>query len=201
MTTIELKEQIAETIRHYNTKGWSPATSTNYSFKDEDGTIWVSRSGVDKSTFLPSDFITVDSEGNAIGEFVGIKPSAETLIHCVIYAHFPETKVILHSHSIYPVLISSVINERITFEGYEIQKGFDGQTSHENAIDIPIFYNTQDMQLFKQMIENNLDKITNHSFLIKKHGTYAWGKDLFEAKRHLETLEYLCQCEWMLKNS
>lgn len=199
MTTTELKEQIAETIRHYNAKGWSPATSTNYSFKDDEGTIWVSRSGVDKSQFHADDFITVNKDGLAIGEFEGIKPSAETLIHCVLYDLFPETKVILHSHSVYPVLISAVLGSTITFNGYEVQKGFDGQTSHEGYVDIPIFDNTQDMIAFKATLQEQISKIQHHSFIMRKHGTYAWGKNIFEAKRHLETLEYLCQCEWMLQ--
>lgn len=200
MTTIELKEQIAETIRHYNAKGWSPATSTNYSFKDDEGTIWVSRSGVDKSQFQANDFITVNREGLAIGEFEGIKPSAETLIHCVLYDLFPKTKVILHSHSVYPVLISAVLGSTITFNGYEVQKGFEGQTTHDAYVDIPIFDNTQDMIAFKETLQSQTSKIQHHSFIMRKHGTYAWGKNLFEAKRHLETLEYLCQCEWNLKN-
>lgn len=195
----DLKHQLAETIRLYNTKGWSPATSTNYSFKDENDAIWVSRSGVDKSQFHSSDFITVDNNGLSIGEFEGIKPSAETLIHCVIYEQFPETKVILHSHSIFPILISTVNKETVTFEGYEIQKGFEGQTTHENSIQIPLFENTQDMADFKNTLINNKTRIQNHSFLIRKHGTYAWGRNLFEAKRHLETLEYLCQCGWMAR--
>jgi methylthioribulose-1-phosphate dehydratase len=114
---------------------------------------------------------------------------------------FPETKVILHSHSIYPILISAVLGPQISFEGYEIQKGFDGQTTHENYIDIPIFENTQDMQKFKEVITEEANRIQQHAFIIRKHGTYAWGKNLFEAKRHLETLDYLCQCEWMLKNA
>jgi len=199
--SINEKELLAETIRHYNLKGWSPATATNYSFKDNEGTIWVSRSGVDKSQFSASDFITVDANGTATGEFSHMKPSAETLIHCVIYALFPETKVILHSHSIYPILISAVLGTQISFEGYEIQKGFDGQTTHENYIDIPIFENTQDMQKFKEVVTEEAKRIQQHAFIIRKHGTYAWGKNLFEAKRHLETLDYLCQCEWMLKNA
>lgn len=197
---IDLKNELAESIRNYNTKGWSPATSTNYSFKDEKGVIWVSRSGVDKSKFQANDFITVDQEGKAIGEFVGVKPSAETLIHCVIYELFPETKVILHSHSVYPILISAVLGRSITFNGYEVQKGFDGETTHDAFVDIPIFENTQNMLAFKQALLSNANKIQQHCFLIRKHGTYAWGKNLFEAKRHLETLEYLCQCEWMLQN-
>ena len=198
MTRAEVKEQIAETIRAYNMKGWSPATATNYSFKDEAGTIWVSRSGVDKAQFTANDFITVDSNGCASGDFLEIKPSAETLIHCVVYELFPETKVILHSHSVFPVLISAVLGPQITFEGYEVQKGFDGQTTHEVAVNIPIFDNTQDMTAFKQTLINEAHRIQHHSFIMRKHGTYAWGKNLFEAKRHLETLDYLCQCEWML---
>jgi methylthioribulose-1-phosphate dehydratase len=199
--SINEKELLAETIRQYNLKGWSPATATNYSFQEEDGTIWVSRSGIDKSQFSANDFMTVDSNGNATGEFAHMKPSAETLIHCVIYTLFPETKVILHSHSIYPILISAVLGHQISFEGYEIQKGFDGQTTHESYIDIPIFENTQDMQTFKAHLMEGANRIQQHAFIIRKHGTYAWGKNLFEAKRHLETLDYLCQCEWMLKNA
>ncbi len=135
-------------------------------------------------------------------EFEGLKPSAETLIHCAIYELFPETTVILHSHSVYPVLISSQLADKLIVSGYEIQKGFEGQTTHDNTIEIPIFDNTQDISAFAKTLFQNKSKIQNHTFLMRKHGTYAWGRNLFEAKRHLETLEYLCQCEWeLLRNS
>ena len=199
MTRETLKEQIAETIRHYNAKGWSPATSTNYSFKDEEGTIWVSRSGVDKSKFTADDFITVDSNGLASGDFVGSKPSAETLIHCVLYELFPATKVILHSHGIYPVLLSASVANEFVFEGYELQKGLAGQTTHEATVKIPVFENDQDMDRFKEVLLQQKDQLSNAAFAMRKHGIYAWGTSLFEAKRHLETVDYLCQCEWMLK--
>lgn len=197
----KLKEEIAETIRHYNSKGWSPATSTNYSFKKDLDTdcIYVSRSGVDKSQFYSSDFITVNHKGEPIGDSVGQKPSAETLIHCTIYEIFPETKVILHSHSVNPVILSSIMKDEIIFEGYEVQKGFDGETTHDSTVSIPIFDNTQDMIDFSKTLRSEAGKIKQHSFIMRKHGTYAWGKNLFEAKRHLETLEYLCQCEYMMK--
>ncbi len=201
MSSSLLKIELAETIRHYNAKGWSPATSTNYSFKDEMGTIWVSKSGIDKSLFQSNDFITVTNEGVSSGEFEGLKPSAETLIHCAIYELFPETTVILHSHSVYPVVLSSLLKDKLIVKGYEIQKGFEGQVSHENSLEIPIFDNTQDITAFAKTLLQKKSKIQNHSFIIRKHGTYAWGKNLFEAKRHLESLEYLCQCEWMLRQN
>ena len=106
--------------------------------------------------------------------------------------------MILHSHSVYPVLISALNQSHIRFEGYEVQKGFDGQTTHDNEVLIPIFENTQDMVAFSGVVRDNREKILHHSFIMRKHGTYAWGKNLFEAKRHLETLEYLCQCEFMM---
>ena len=189
MSSSLLKIELAETIRHYNAKGWSPATSTNYSFKDEMGTIWVSKSGIDKSLFQSNDFITVTNEGVSSGEFEGLKPSAETLIHCAIYELFPETTVILHSHSVYPVVLSSLLKDKLIVKGYEIQKGFEGQVSHENSLEIPIFDNTQDITAFAKTLLQKKSKIQNHSFIIRKHGTYAWGKNLFEAKRHLESLE------------
>lgn len=193
MSTLEFKEKLAAIIRQYNTKGWSPATSTNYSFKDENGAIWVSRSGIDKSEFTEGDFITVDYQANAIGDFVHLKPSAETLIHCNIYKMFPSTTVILHSHSVFPVLVSQSHEKAVTFEGYEIQKGFVGQTTHKDSVSIPIYDNSQDMVEFCSMLRNVQNELTNHSFIMRKHGTYAWGTTLFEAKRHLETLEYLCE--------
>jgi len=196
-TTTQLKEEIAATIRSYNAKGWSPATSTNYSFKTNETDIYVSRSGVDKSTFSATDFITVDLYGNPTGENLNSTPSAETVIHCVIYDLFPETQVILHSHSVYPVLISQQFKDFVEFEGYEVQKGFAGQTTHDALVHIPIFDNTQNMNDFAAILRKHKNRITNHSFIMRKHGTYAWGKNLFEAKRHLETLEYLCKCKHM----
>ena len=198
MKVTAFKEELAQTIRTLHLKGWSPATSTNYSFQDDDGQIWVSRSGVDKSNFLASDFITVDKEGIANGEFVGVKPSAETLIHCVIYILFPETKVILHSHGVYPIVATATSESAIAFEGYEVQKGFAGQTTHEAKVEIPVFDNTQDMTDFAETLRQNASRFSCHSFIMRKHGTYAWGKSLFEAKRHIETLDYLCQCEVLI---
>ena len=30
-----------------------------------------------------------------------------------------------------------------------------------------------------------------HGFLIRRHGLYTWGRDLAEARRQVETLEFL----------
>jgi methylthioribulose-1-phosphate dehydratase len=199
----DLKEQLAHTIRSYHQKGWSPATSTNYSFRDASDleVIFVSRSGIDKSQFHPEDFMRVAMDGHPVLEDRGIKPSAETLIHCVLYELFPDTRVILHSHSVYTVLNAQRYDTQISLRGYEIQKGFAGQTTHEAEIVIPIFENTQDMLVFSNWMKARKEEIQVPCFVIRNHGAYAWGNSLFDAKRHLETLEYLMEVDFNANRS
>jgi methylthioribulose-1-phosphate dehydratase len=189
-----MKVKLAETIRAYHQKGWSPATSTNYSFIENDQ-IWVSRSGVDKSEFSENDFIPIDNAGKVQVPFEGIKPSDETMIHVLIYRLFPEAKVILHSHSKNPVLISMKHKAHFMVQNYEVQKGFSGIQTHDCQVQIPIFDNAQDMRYFEDVLTERKSEIKQHCFIIRQHGTYAWGENLFAAKRHLETLDYLCECE------
>lgn len=191
----ENRHQLAKTIRSYNRKGWSPATSTNYSFRKSPDipTFFVSRSGIDKSNFDPNDFIEVDFDAKPTFHFEGARPSAETLIHSVIYELFPKTTVILHSHSVNSVLISEFFEKEVTFEGYEVQKAFAGQSTHDHVIHFPILDNDQDMVAFSKLMRQHEADFKNHCFLIRKHGFYAWGDNLFEAKRHLEAFEYLME--------
>ena len=199
MSKIEqLKKELAEVIRNYHQKGWSPATSTNYSFRSEEdlNVIFVSKSGIDKSKFSENDFMTVDFNGHPTPEFAGVRPSAETLIHCKLYHLFPEMMCIVHSHSVYSVLQSIKNDSFVELEGYEVLKGFEGIKTHETTVQVPVFDNTQDMDEFSATLGNNKHRLTVPAFIMRKHGTYAWGRNLFEAKRHLETAEYLFEVDW-----
>jgi len=43
-------------------------------------------------------------------------------------------------------------------------------------------------------VEETLKQYPNaHGFLLRRHGLYTWGKDLVEAKRHVEILEFLLE--------
>lgn len=194
----ETKEQLAAVIRAYHAKGWSPATSTNYSFRLEANpeVIYVSKSGIDKSQFSADDFMEVDFIGQALPAYAGIRPSAETLIHCQLYKLFPAMLCIVHSHSVYSVLQSMKNDAHVELSGFEVLKGFEGIKTHETTVHVPIFDNTQDMPAFAQVLEAEKERLTIPVFIMRQHGTYAWGKSLFEAKRHLETAEYLFEVDW-----
>ena len=196
----QMKTELAAVIRAYHQKGWSPATSTNYSFRmaDNPEVIIVSRSGIDKSAFTDRDFMEVNMQGLALPAYEGIRPSAETLIHCKLYELFPEMMCIVHSHSVYSVLQSMKHQSAVELSGYEVLKGFEGIKTHETTVQIPVFDNTQDMPHFASVLEQEKNRLRVPAFIMRQHGTYAWGRNLFEAKRHLETAEYLFEVDWKI---
>lgn len=200
-TSAPMKSNLTFSIRQLHDKGHSPGTSTNYSFKDPSNQIWVTRSGIDKSEIREEDFILLDNDGQVAEGYKEIKPSAEAEIHSVLYSLFPDVKVVLHSHSVFPIALTSLVKgNHLTFNGYEMQKGLSGITTHEGFVEIPIFDNSQDMSFFKHELTYRKMELKRGVFMIRKHGFYAWGKNLFEAKRHLESFDYLCQCEWLILN-
>ena len=177
--------------------GFGIATATNYSFKDDEGQLWVSRSGIDKSSCLDTDFITIDAQGKTLAPYEHMTPSAETGIHCALYETFPTTRVILHSHDLYPVLLAHN-KDSLHFEGFELQKGFPAVTTHHGTIQIPVFPNSQEMGDIIKHMESRKDELIYQVFMIEKHGFYTWGTSLFEAKRILESFSYLCKASWYL---
>ncbi len=195
---LELAHELLESIRFFNQRGWSPATSTNYSVRSEDPQRYIiSRSGVDKSKFELSDLILIDSEGAVLPPFTrpGVKASAETEIHTALYARFPEAQCVLHTHSVLGTVLSQELmtQRELVFEGLEILKGLEGNTTHEHREILPIVPNSQDMADILRSMENRFAPKV-HGFLIAGHGLYTWGCTVAAARRHIETFEFLFEC-------
>lgn len=198
-----LATEIVEVIHYLHQKGWSPATSTNYSFLTEilikdNITIAISKSGIDKSKFTVDDFMLIDPSGKPLPEFQEFKSSAETLLHTLIYQK-TEARVILHTHSQFATILSQYFfaKKEIIFENYEVLKGLDDIRTHQTRVAIPIFENSQDMESLSQTIDTFWRrKQSMQGFLLAGHGLYTWGKDLKTAKRKLEVIEFLLECEY-----
>jgi methylthioribulose-1-phosphate dehydratase len=197
---MELASDLLEAIRFFNLKGWSPATSTNYSIRSQKPTEFIiSRSGVDKSKFSLDDFILINGTGDVLPPFnrPGIKSSAETEIHTYLYQTFPDINCVLHTHSVLGTVLSYVLasEKQLIFDGLEIQKGLEGNTTHQLQTVLPIVANSQKMSDIIESLSPILAKDPGiHGFLIAGHGLYTWGKDLSTTKRHIETFEFLFEC-------
>jgi methylthioribulose-1-phosphate dehydratase len=82
----------------------------------------------------------------------------------------------------------------VAIEGYEMLKGLEGVRTHEHREWLPIIGNSQDMRELAGAIRATLNEHPNaHGVLIHKHGLYSWGRDLGEARRHIEILEFLLE--------
>ena len=195
-----LAQDLLEAIRFFNQKGWSPATSTNYSVRSSKPDEYIiSRSGVDKSRFALEDLILINPEGSVLPPFnlPGIKSSAETEIHTYIYQKYPQANCVLHTHSVLGTVLTQKFasEKQLRFEGFEIQKGLEGNTTHELETILPIVPNSQVMSdILKETHAHFTETPMMHGFLIAGHGLYTWGKDVATTKRHIETYEFLFEC-------
>lgn len=199
---LKLAEELLEAICFFNKKGWSPATSTNYSVRSEDPNFFIiSRSGVDKSKFSLSDLILIDETGAVQPTFKkeGVKSSAETEIHTALYKKYPDVKCVLHTHSVLGTVLSHshLPEKQLVFEGFEILKGLEGIATHELREVVPIVPNSQAMPDILRNMEGRYSD--SHGFLIAGHGLYTWGKDIATAKRHIETYEFLFECYFAMR--
>ena len=189
-------EEMTEVVRFVAQQGWVPATSSNFSARIPglEGHYAVSRSGVDKYAFGPGDVMVVDDNGNGVAP-AGARPSAETLLHTMLYDD-PGIGAVLHMHSVAATVLSmKVASKQITLTGYELLKGLSGVKDHRHKETVPILANSQDMPELAAHVEK-IRKIHPglHGYLIRGHGLYTWGRDLKEARRHVETFDFLFQC-------
>ena len=193
-------EQLVQTAWWASRMGWTPATSTNYSVRlpadAAPAYCAITSSGVDKGAIEVGHILSIDQYGNAI-EADGLKPSAETPLHLLLYRTMGAGAV-FHTHSLPAALLSYLARDegRVLLSGWELLKGLRGIDTHEAAIALPVFPNSQDMQSLSTLIEQSLSsEKACYGFLLAGHGLYTWGKDIPEAKRHLEVFEYLLQCQ------
>lgn len=190
---------IIANVRELSERGWTPATSSNFSHRMDGQHVAITVSGRDKGKLAESDIMVVDLDGNPVA--TDLKSSAETLLHTQLYKRFPDIGCVLHTHSHNQTVASRLYSGmgHVHLEGYELLKAFSGTTTHEVEIDVPVFANTQDMHTLAAQVDALLDRQPLWGYLIDGHGLYAWGRDMAEARRHLEAFEFLLGCELDLR--
>ena len=202
-TILETKEfadvakEIVATVHTLSQNGWTPATSSNFSsrIKRDDELIAISKSGTDKNSFSIDHVMVIDKNGDAYAP-LGCKPSAETLLHTMLYEDSAISSV-LHTHSANATVISMQYgNEKcIKFSDFEILKGIQGNKTHAITETVPIFRNSQDIDQVANEVRTYKKSFPKmHGFLIEGHGLYSWGASISDAKRHIEVFEFLFEC-------
>lgn len=197
-TAPELDAEVAaliEAARECGVRGWTPATSGNYSVRHADGTIRLTRSGADKRHLDASGLMVLEADGTPRDSG---KPSDEARLHVQIYQAVADAHAVLHVHSPAATVLSRTDADRgiIELRGFELAKAFPGVCSHNQSVGIPVVANDQDMQSLASSLEvvfSSTEPLP--AYLIEGHGIYAWGATVAMAFRHLEAAEFMLQCD------
>lgn len=196
--TAPFKEMAASLARlgpDFHGRGWVLGTSGNFSavLSREPLRLAITSSSVDKGELTADHILQIDGEGSVLDG--GGRPSAETLLHLAV-VRLREAGAVLHTHSVWSNILSGAYyaDGGLSIEGYEMLKGLEGVSTHEHREWLPIIENSQDMIGLAVSVEAALIQHPSaHGFLLRRHGLYTWGKDVAEAKRHVEILEFLLE--------
>ena len=186
---------LAEVGRQCYARGWALGTSGNFSavVQREPLRLAITPSGVDKGQLTAEQIVQIDPGGRVVRGSGAA--SAEASLHVAI-VRVRQAGAVLHTHSIWSTLLSdaSAADGGLVLEGYEMLKGLEGVHTHEHREWLPILDNAQDWAGSTPLVEQMLTQHAGaHGFLLRGHGLYTWGRDLAEAKRHVEVLEFLLE--------
>lgn len=186
---------LCQIAKECHARGWALGTSGNFSsvVHRQPLVLTITGTGLHKGTLSQDDFVRVDENGTVV-DGAGY-PSAETALHLLL-ANVWRASAVLHTHSSWSTIISDLHANAggLWIEGYEMLKGLEGVKSHLHREWLPIIENDQDIATLAGVVGAKLTEHPNvHGFLLRRHGLYTWGENLKQARRHLETLEFLLE--------
>ena len=192
----QLAVRLAEVSRALYARGWVLGTSGNFSavVTRDPLQLAISPSGVDKGSLSADQVLLIDEHANVASHHQA-KPSDECPLHIRVVIE-RGAGAVLHTHSIWSTTLSDLYwaDGGVSIEGYEMLKGLAGVRTHEHREWLPIIENSQDMTKLAETVGSVLrEEEAIHGFILRRHGLYTWGRDLAEAKRHCEILEFLLE--------
>jgi methylthioribulose-1-phosphate dehydratase len=193
---LRIADNVASIAKGFQLRGWALGTSGNLSavVEREPLTLAMSPSGVDKGELTAEQVLLIDEHASVISAHHA-KPSDESPLHIRIVKE-RGAGAVLHTHSIWNTMLSDIYaaDGGLSIDGYEMLKGLEGIKTHEHREWLPILENSQDMLALADSIGETLGQHKDaHGFLLRRHGLYSWGRNLAQAKRHIEIIEFLLE--------
>ncbi len=196
-------ELLCRLLRLFYDKGWVSGTGGGICAANGPKTILMAPTGVHKEEVRPSDLFIVNRMTGAV-----VRPprnrsltvSECSPIFCAIMNRRSEDQAlvvgsVMHSHALSSVLAADLAGGRddLIIEGLEMLKGIRGATNQSKHA-VPVIHNTpRERELLDQIRLVLEAPAFSEAFciLVRNHGAYIWGADLWEAKRHAEIYHFL----------
>lgn len=179
--------------RYFYQQGWMVGTAGNLSARLPDGSFWITASGRSKGQLEPGDFVRIHPNGKAEQSSPDLKPSAETAIHQVVYALFPDANSCYHVHSVEANLVSRFVKgDTLPLPPLEMLKGL-GVWQENPDCAMPIFANHLQVSRIADEIKERFTtaSVQLPALLIRDHGVTVWASSPKTASHYIELVEYI----------
>ena len=194
---LETRELLCELLRLFYGKNWVSGTGGGICGPTADGNLLLAPTGVHKERVQPEDFFVVRIQDGSVVQTAldpTLRPSECNAIFCAI-ARARGARSVVHSHALSSVLCADLAGEsdRVAIERLEMLKGIRGVANRDRHL-LPVITNTPREYELTEQVERALDDSdfsAAHAILVRDHGAYIWGEDVWEAKRHTEVYHFL----------
>ena len=187
---------LCEMLSLFYEKGWVAGTGGGICAALDGETLLMAPSGVHKERVAPDDLFVVDRHGRVVRppSAPGLRLTECSAIFCAV-AERRGAGSVMHSHALSAVLAADLAEgaDRLPIRQLEMLKGIRGCTNAD-AHAVPVIDNTAREPELVGRIREVLDQpefARSACVLVRDHGAYIWGEDLWEAKRHAEVYHFL----------
>lgn len=197
VSPLPFKKLLCEFLRLFYAKGWVSGTGGGICGKLSARQVFIAPTGVHKERVQPLDFFTVNPSTSKILKAPrnrSLRLSECSSIFCEIIRSRGAGSV-MHSHALSAVLAADLSQgrDRLLIERFEMLKGVRGVGNMDQHL-IPVIQNTPvESKLVSQIrdIFSSSDFKKTFCILVRDHGAYIWGEDVWETKRHAEVYHFL----------
>lgn len=174
-------EELVRTMERIYRYRMTTTSGGNLSIRDEDGSIWITPSRLDKGKLRPSDVVRVMPDGTHDSPF---PPSSEFPFHREIYRKRPDIGAIVHAHPGALVAFSIcrlVPDIRVQGHAYDVCR--------------KIAYAAYACPGSEQLGTNIAEAFAGGAdcVMLENHGVVVGGTDLQDAFQRFETLEFVAR--------
>lgn len=196
-----LRETLTTLLRLFYAKDWVSGTGGGICAVAGPGRLLVAPTGVHKEMVEPADLFAIDPTTCGVIDAAAnpaLKPSECSPIFAAIVRGRGAGSVV-HSHALDTVLAADVApNDLLSVRKLEMLKGIRGVGNTDDHA-IPVIDNTEREPELTGSVEAALGDprfAKAHAILVRDHGAYIWGDDVWEAKRHTEVYHFLFEATW-----
>ena len=180
------KSQIVHFGKHLYNKKLVTGYDGNISFKKEDGTYLVTKTGICKKFIQESDIINVNKDGTIISG--PGKCTTEFSTHTSCYDARPNATYVVHAHPLKATSLTFMDKE------YLLCKNIVPEVTSQIGPIHTVPYFTPGSEELATAVQEVLVYNTDCNFImLKQHGIIGIGTNLIQICMHIEKIEYLSE--------